>query len=447
MNKKYLEQYERLFISRRQPYLIRHNDEWVQKDGMLNSYQVRNHIQEKKIYSVFGNKVLTKRLAFDLDNHNNNIHQVYSVYDYLQKNFGVTPLTFQSSLSGSLHSYYLLDRSEPQENIIPVVENKIKIYNNIEVRCTKSKALRLPLGEGSFLLDTNELLPLSYNKTEQLEILSSLIQNEKIEPLSVDEIYNSMNCTSSNYSKGSSEFLLDIQELLDVGLVSPGTRNDSLLKLSWYYQAVERKSPEETKLLLTFWISKKHNGFSKDWNSNPNKVLRQIEDIVHNFDHSKVYFKPRKRNINLSDVKYVESLSVDKDYQKFLVRLIELKRSNQTEISPIPSRLLDTWNSYNHRDQALKDGYLEKFGSYWHGDNIRLNHCQRYKINLETQEGREINLTDCELNAKIEKYGVRGLARKVGVSPGYISDLKNGRKKVEKISLILQAKIQNLEAT
>ena len=52
-------------------------------------------------------------------------------------------------------------------------------------------------------------------------------------------------------------------------------------------------------------------------------------------------------------------------------------------------------------------------------------------------------LTQRELSEKIKKYGVRGLARKIGADPGYLSKLKNGKKDLAKLSLNLQAKIMN----
>ncbi len=436
-----VEIFEEYFVKRRQPFLIKSSEDWYERKGLLTSNHVINHLNEKYWCAAFGNRIMTKKLCFDIDNHNDKTTEVQESYDYLIDCFGITPLVFQSSESGGLHLYYDLEKWFPQDEVNLHIEQIIAKKNNIELRRTKTKSLRLPVGKNSYLLDFNTLLPLSFDKLEQMNEIKLMIENQKIEPLSGEELFQDISI-EKGISKvmGNSEFILDMQDLFEHGLYLPSSRNESLLMLNWYFQAIEGKKPHETAPILKRWIAEKHNGMSKDWISSPVGVYKQIDSMVANFDRGKVNFKPKQTNINTADIKYVENLTDDSKYQKFLLRLIELRRT-KGEIVAIPKTLFDCWNARELKKKAIEDSYLNKMGGYWHGDNILLNHCQRYNISLDTKQGLSIHLTNRILAEKIALYGLRGLADKIGISRGYIWDLNNGRKSISNLSIILQAKI------
>lgn len=82
-------------------------------------------------------------------------------------------------------------------------------------------------------------------------------------------------------------------ELIQSGLVLPASRVGSTFKVAYYH--FSQNIPLDITIALTQeWIRTKHNGFSKDWQRHPQRVLAQTSDIVSwLYDHyEQSYYLP-----------------------------------------------------------------------------------------------------------------------------------------------------------
>lgn len=136
---------------------------------------VAYHLLGKHWISVFG-PILPRYICIDLDPSPERDDIYWKITHRIS-----SPLTFQSSDRKGLHVYIFLSADFPirAEKLYNITERALK-YMGIEAApgiCEifprPTRSLRLPLGDGSFLLDPRTLAPLCTDLKQTLDIMES----------------------------------------------------------------------------------------------------------------------------------------------------------------------------------------------------------------------------------------------------------------------------------
>ena len=230
----------------------------------------------------------TNHLALDIDNKLGANNEYYNT-DTVDKILDVTkhigkPVFLQSSHSKGWHLIWYFGEQVLtwrlavyfkelfSNNGFSIEDGKLEIFPNKKSSPDALyKGLRLPCQRGSALLSLEDARILaSWEDDPQLlaiywaeEVSNNIIKAENINALIND-------CLSSgNLAKWHKEYIT----LKETGLISASQRNWALGKIAKGLVVFE--SITDVKRLtieLCRWISNKHNGFSKDYNDNPQEV-------------------------------------------------------------------------------------------------------------------------------------------------------------------------------
>jgi hypothetical protein len=294
--------YRAAFIpDHRAPYGIQWSGrDWqTRNDGHLTDGCVQRHLDGKAYYAS-STRPHTPNITVDLDvgpGLDRRCEKVVGAFP------DATPLIF-STPRGGLHLDYLTEKiwTKPA---VGFVKDQLRdvgldlVPGQVEVLQDRERGLRrLPLGKDCYLLDGHSLDPISHDRFECLEALDEILHNDKVDRLYIPEGYthpapNTHKTKPSFHRKASpntstSDFMIEVSDLLTHGLQEPGTRVDYLLKLSWYYHVVEGREEGEVVGCLEGWLRENHNGNSRTYNQSPEKALKSIRGIVDRFDFSKV---------------------------------------------------------------------------------------------------------------------------------------------------------------
>jgi len=184
------------FIQSKYPYNIKIKDQpWIkrcfyEKAAAIDDHAVLDHLCGKHWIATFSGTV-TKYFCIDLD---------YSpdVEDRARKVFRAFPggaVVFQSSKSKGLHVYYFLDQKITLTKLLRLINLRLDFFN-IEVRpgfCEvfpqEKRALRLPLGKDSFLLNKGVFTPCHETLKDGIKILQSEIIYHSVKELFLPDEY------------------------------------------------------------------------------------------------------------------------------------------------------------------------------------------------------------------------------------------------------------------
>jgi len=170
------------FVQCRYPYNIKlaDSDDWIMrtfygKRAPLDDYAIAKHMMGKHLVATFPGPY-TKYLCLDLD-HSTDLR---ATLDAILRIFPKS-LVIQSSMSKGIHLYYFFD-SRISVNKLQKLINKRLNDHGIGVRpgyCEIfpqiNRALRLPMGKGSYVLDEETLSPLHQNVEEGIKLIKQRI--------------------------------------------------------------------------------------------------------------------------------------------------------------------------------------------------------------------------------------------------------------------------------
>ncbi|NQV41300.1 MAG: hypothetical protein HQ506_03015 [Candidatus Marinimicrobia bacterium] len=264
----------------------------------LNEYEVLNHLLGKHWVFVQHRK-LSPLFCIDIDFKAPNFLKRYSQVVNVLPN----PLLFRSSSSRGLHLYYLLKSSLPAKKIHILIKALFKEHDlveqsgRIEIFPGIIDHLRLPLGEGSCLLDSESLKPLELDLYDSIGLIMDHPRIEIPDVRSQDKKDPTQNRRVQTRNGSRIE---KAQCLLETGIREVGTRHAAQLLLIQYFMIDLGYSGSETEEKMLEWLQ----GFphiSDDWRNTPEKVELEVIALIKNFEG-----KVQQR----SDFKF-EPLSVD----------------------------------------------------------------------------------------------------------------------------------------
>jgi hypothetical protein len=192
ISKRHLQSYMRTFVQNPQQYLIKYEAEgWKavkSKTGKfvpLNENSIGFHLLGKYSVATFSPDV-TRYLCLDLDRTPGLMTTYAFILDWLE-----SPLVFLSSESRGLHVYIFFDIGfciKP-EKLVSITSKELEIRKIptgpgiCEIFPSPNKFLRLPLGQGSMILDPRTLNPLCQDLKESIEFIRKNLRMFSFEEL------------------------------------------------------------------------------------------------------------------------------------------------------------------------------------------------------------------------------------------------------------------------
>jgi hypothetical protein len=170
------------FVQCRYPYNIKlaNSDDWIMrtfygKRAPLDDYAIAKHLMGKHVVGTFPGPC-TRYLCLDLD---------YSVdlKETLDTILCIFPksLVIQSSMSKGIHVYYFFDSKIRVNKLQKLTKLRLNDHGirvrpgYCEIFPQINRALRLPLGIGSYVLDEETLNPLHQNVGEGIKLIKERI--------------------------------------------------------------------------------------------------------------------------------------------------------------------------------------------------------------------------------------------------------------------------------
>jgi|GEM_PF-646807 len=430
------------FIQSRFPYNIKldENSTWVRrtfwsKQASLDDHAILDHLRGKHWVATFPG-ALTKYLCLDLD-HSPDIEQ--RLHEVLKAFPG--SLVFQSSTSKGLHVYYFLDRKVTIGKLQRLIKRRLDFFG-IEIRpglCEifpqELRALRLPLGRGSFILDEITLTPLHETVKDGIRILRTKLKYHSVtelflpkeyfegvsiygipvvyHPFAVDIINNEeipkvkRSILGPKYlqNKVTNDPMLPlkgkafkdyIDHVLRFGIETEGTRFEIQCKLIYHFWSTGLSEEMTFEKIRNWYLSFDHN--SKDWRSNRDRVLRGLKNDVNCFFRKKkgrTRFQPRSSTpLTTGDIKYIADTNADYRTQSFIFSLLGYAKSNQDKINalPLPKKLITKFKGCTERTYQERINFCQSIGliELVKGHNRYQRRSRTFKVNYRFKEGKTV---------------------------------------------------------
>ena len=410
--------YVSTFVQCRYPYNIklRDSDDWMMrtfygKRAPLDDYAIAKHLQGKHVLATFPG-TYTKYLCLDLDYSTDLKETLDAILRIFPKS-----LVIQSSMSKGIHVYHFFE-SKISVNKLQKLIKKILESRGIVVRpgyCEifpqTSRALRLPLGKGSFVLDEETLFPLHTNVIDGIRLIKEKITYHSIAQIlshvntgaklttsvpSLNEIErndaipsNKINDSLATSNSGrpdiswdklrGKEFKHFIAQSLRSGIQLTGTRYFLQSKLIYHLWSINYSKEECYESISSWYFSHDHQ--SKDWKKHPGRVLHQLRNAINSFYRQAELkrYQPGGRKgkpLTTGDVKYITELTPDYRNQKFLFCLMHyaLNAKNTKDEFRLPRTVITTFDccsdkSYQDKMRLCESaGLIRKVREYYRQD-------------------------------------------------------------------------------
>jgi len=263
---------------------------------------VRKHLNGDYYVGASG-RAFTRTVTVDIDAHDGQSKEdVLARTEAVIQAVGDAKPLVTTTPRGGAHTTWLTSEATWTESGRAFVVNRLKeagirlASGDVEVFPHGRKLLRLPLGRDCLMLDPESLEPVG-DRRASIEALDWLLANDKLERLEIPEEFNPTTVQAKTgktrrqreFNRTAvSPFMREIDNLLFFGLQGPNSRNNAMLKLNWYAHAILGHDPDTVAKDLQGWIDEGHNGFSRDYNRNPQAVYNHIDRIIANFDWGKV---------------------------------------------------------------------------------------------------------------------------------------------------------------
>ena len=397
--------YLQQFVSNRHPYLVpyyRFGRKFCRgQDEGLSNYQVARHLAGLADYGLARGKE-TDFFIIDIDFKDHSTDGNRDFHRRLEQVIRLFPAAtlIQSSQSGGVHVYQFLDHPEPTTDIHQYVQNRLK-NNGMEIKAGgievfTHQPIRLPFGKCSYVLDPDRLIRLTNNRKEDIwhirnisdrltldEVFTGgdLIHAEHLihteHPIPTENItptHPNLFISSVSISTGNDiSFIKHCEMLLDEGLTRQGTRYFACSDLIEYFMFHIGYDPEQTYGEVVDWLTRKHNGFSNQYNDRPESVFRLILSQIKWFTRVGPV-KLRRTGLSHNEVNLVLQEGLTYDEQCFLFDLFRWwkKHYGNNSTARIASRTFWNFRGTSHRtyvkrrQKAFELGYLQKLSGHIH---------------------------------------------------------------------------------
>jgi hypothetical protein len=395
------------FVQCRYPYNIKLADsgDWIMrtfygKRAPLDDYAIAKHLMGKHVVGTFPGPC-TRYLCLDLD-------YCIDLKETLDTILRIFPksLVIQSSMSKGIHVYYFFDskiRVNKLQKLIKLRLNDhgIRVHPGYcEIFPQINRALRLPLGKGSYVLDEETLSPLHQNAEEGIKLIKERIIYHSITeilsqgkadneptfsvPLPSYELTggntllpNEINYPSAILNLGvanppwdnlqGKRFKDFIDQVLRSGVQTPGTRYFLQCKLIYHFWSLGYSNQQAYDAICRWYLSHDHQ--SKDWKKNPDRVFRHLKSAIDSFYRNAELkrYQPRARNRKLlttTDAEHITELTSDYRNQKFIFSLMQYASNakDSTGEFRLPRTVITTFDCCSGKTYQDKIRFCESIG-------------------------------------------------------------------------------------
>jgi hypothetical protein len=353
------------FVQSRFPYNIKTAEYpgWIMrtfygKNATLDDYAIARHLTGKHLVGTFPGP-FTKYLCLDLDYSSDMRVTLDAILRIFPKS-----LAIQSSASKGIHLYHFFDSTIGVNKLQKLTKTRLNDHGigvrrgYCEIFPQINKALRLPLGKGSYVLDEETLGPLHQNAEEGIKLIKERIIYHSITeilsqgkadnestfsvPLPSYELTggntllpNEINDPSAILNLGvanppwdklqGKEFKDFIDQVLRSGVQTPGTRYFLQCKLIYHFWSLGYSNQQAYDAICKWYLSHDHQ--SKDWKKNPDLVLRQLRSAINSFYRQAELkrYQPgarRRKLLTTTDVRNIIEMTPDYRNQKFIFSLL-----------------------------------------------------------------------------------------------------------------------------
>jgi hypothetical protein len=385
------------FVQCRFPYNIKldENSGWLMrkfygKRAPLDDYAIAGHLTGKYWVATFPGRYTTY-LCLDLDDSKDLKATLDAVLNTFPKS-----LVIQSSITKGVHAYFFFDSKIGMNRLHKLIYERLNEHGigvrpgYCEIFPQTNRALRLPLGKGSYVLDEATLTPLHTNVKDGIRLIK-----EKIIYHSINEILSqvkaggkptpsvpSLNETARNGATLSSgfndsmamsnsgmpgiswdklrgkEFKDFINHALRSGIELTGTRYFIQSKLIYHFWSINYSKEQCYESISRWYFSHDHQ--SKDWKKNPSGVLHQLRNAINSFYRQAELkrYPPAgriRKLLTTADVRYITELTADYRDQKFIFSLMEyaLNAKNTKDEFRLPRTVITTFDCCS--DKSYQD--------------------------------------------------------------------------------------------
>ena len=361
------------------------------KLGTLSARRVQGHLcREYALAQVPW--PFTRVLIIDLDAHGGESwDDVSERAEAVMAAFpDATPIRV-SSPGGGIHLWYLLTAPAWSEGVERFATDCLEArglevgLGHIEIRPHGKTAIRLPLGPGSRLLDSN-FEPTSMDPRDAVADLDFVIRHSKYDPLEIPETYRVRTKPPSSVAKrgrsatgrviGASEFMHEVADLLHYGLREFGTRHEAMEKIYWYARVVLRLEADGARDFVVAWLDEGHNESSTDWPAKKGEVLAEIDRLARGWQSQLVAERRGRGTGGRLPLEHAEAhvadLGLVGNPRQLLARILEYAAArgsldaDGTVLIEIPRRTWRGWvrNYKPARDLLIRRDYLQLASNY-----------------------------------------------------------------------------------
>lgn len=460
--------YKAQFASNRHPYLVPGNKTVKFLHGQekgLTDMQIARHLAGLGDYGSSSGS-FTDYFALDIDNHDHSLESIRDFEERLQNALRLFPAAtlIRSSDSGGVHLYQFLDEPVPLAELRRYVEKRLNRHGLVlesgkyELFPSTTMCMRLPLGKSSYILDIETLNRINTSKSQDIwfiqNISDRLILVEVFDKSDLDSSLSpdlspdlspeakvpsivtpkttpfKASVRESTYVRNptpESETLFEKEclRLLEAGLEKPHCRWVSVSKLIVYAMKIKGLNDKDTFGFVWDWLQKKHNGFSREYNGNPEGVkqitLSQVNAYFNNSASSWRGLSRREASLVLrEDLTYAE--------QMFTMELLRWWKTAHIarEKVHIDARLF--WRHFKsassetylqRRNKVIEIGFLEKVSGHFQEEHIPSLYRIKFEFDVDPAED-EFHVLDHviitllkpeEIRRRYTGYRVRGLLR------------------------------------
>jgi len=414
---------------------------------------LRNFIPEIRIATRAADTVY--HVDIDLDNPQTMEEHAFRINEL----FNCETMTLKSNQSGHLT---VLIRTLPyspfgmhhlMERILWVHLGLKEKDGDLEIFQKKDRARRLPMFNGHLLLEGDELNPQEASVKEKIETffkLHKIALHEYVVPF--EEYFSEIEIENPDHIVGGgagytprqmefsfsldikesqSEFASRVYDLFTLGLTQPSTRHKAEKDFILHFYRCSISEEEASELIEGWYRSGKTNGYSKEWEAEPERVIKRMRRHVTTFYRwlnnlgmkRYGYSIDNTASLTYADLKEImERTKWDLKQAEFCFDLITYAKERRDYITYLFISQ-KTWQSFKNgskdgyllrQRQALSLGLIECISQY-QSRNVDPNLISRpnvYMIKYEFKEGIEIGRGKTLKQALYEIYSREELRRR-----------------------------------
>ena len=284
------------------------------KHATLDDHAIAKHLMGKHLIAVFPGSS-TKYLVLDIDRSG----YLREILKRVLESFRDS-LVIQSSTTKVIHVYYFFDSVKRVDTLQKLIRTILNTHGipvqpgYCEVFPQMKRALRLPLGKGSYVVDQETLDPIHRNVADGIRLIKEKIvyhplnetllyseaEYKSIPSISLPynlllsdavelskEVGNVASLSHSGEPNDLSEtfrgrvFKDLIERLLRERIQTPGTRYALQSKLIFHCWS-QKYSQDESYIFIREWYLA-HDHKSKDWQKSPDRMLCHLNRAIASF--------------------------------------------------------------------------------------------------------------------------------------------------------------------